>query len=305
MTRLSGRAAALPVVLPAAILAISAAAQPVIVVQDFGEAPRQEIRYSFTPGATTDATMSMRIQMSMGGQQMSGMDMPAVETPVTVRTSEVRPDGSARYEYEVASPALAAGSSGNAALDQSLASSLGQAGGASGWYRVDARGNILEGSQSPSPDAALPAQAGQLLNDFQGQMQQLSAPFPAEAVGVGARWQITTTAVLMATPMTMTIDYTLLARDGDTVELGMTMVQAATAPAAPVAGIPAELQSMLGAMRATGTGKMTVDLNSMVPKSEMSMSTSMAMTMPGRGQGQAPGQNMSMNMQMTVAITPN
>lgn len=298
MTRILGCAAALA----ASLLAVSAPAQPIIVVQDFGEAPREAIRYRFTPGATANATMTMGMQISMGGQQMPASAMPAVETPVTVRITEVRPDGSARYEYEVASPALAVGSGSDPALDQSLASSLSQAGGASGWYRMDARGNILEGSQTLAQDAALPAQAGQLLNDFQGQMQQLSAPFPAEAVGVGARWQATTTAVLMATPMTMTMDYTLLARDGDTVELGMTMVQAATAPAAPVAGIPAELQSALGAMRATGTGKLTVDLNSMVPKSEMTMSTSMSMAMPGRGQ--APAQSMSTTMQITVAIAP-
>ena len=101
----------------------------------------------------------------------------------------------------------------------------------------------------------------------------------------------------------MTTEYTLLARDGDKVELGMKVVQTVAGPPGAVPGVPAEAQAALGAMQmeATGSGKMTTDLKSMVPASEMTTSTTMSMGAPA--QGQAPG--MSMAMQMTMATAPN
>jgi hypothetical protein len=296
MTRILRHAAALPT----ALFAVTALAQPVVVVQDFGEAPRAEIRYTFTPDATVTATMTMRMQMSMGGQPM-GMAMPAISIPITARTTEVRGDGTARYEFESAAPSIAGGSGGNLALEQMLASSLGQVGNLSGWYRIDTRGNILETSYT-LPDGALPPGAGQMMNEMSGQMQQLSAPFPAEAIGVGARWQTTSTMVIAGTPLTQITEYTLLARNGDTVELGMKVGQTVTAPvAAP--GVPTAAQAAMGETQGSGTGKMTIDLTSMVPQSDMTMDTTMSMAMPGPGQGQAQG--MTVAMQMTITITPD
>jgi len=297
MARMTGRMAVTLVF--AFAISLSALAQPVVVVQDFGEAPREEIRYSFTADSTETATMSMRMQMSMGGQQMGGMTMPAIEIPMTIRTTEIRGDGTARFEFESSDPSIAGGSGSNPALEQALASSLGQLGDASGWYRIDSRGNILE--TSFALPTGVPAQAGQMLNDMQAQMQQIAAPFPAEAVGIGARWQVSSTSVMMGTPISMGMEYTLLARAGDTVELGLKIVETVAAPAAVVPGIPPAAQAALGPMQATGAGKMTVNLNRMVPQSEMTTTTSMSMTMPSSGQGQ----NMAMSMQMTMTITPN
>lgn len=284
----------------APFFAIPVLAQPVVVVHDFGEAPREEIRYAFAPDATAQATMTMRMQMSMGGQQMPGMSIPAISIPMTVRTTEVRGDGTARLEFETAAPSVEGGGEGNPALSQALASSIGQIGNLTGWYRMDARGNILE-SIYDVPAGVVPPEAGQMMNQMQGQMQQFSAPFPAEAVGVGARWQTTTSAVLMGAPLSMTTEYTLVARNGDIVELGMKVVETVTAPGAASPGVPPEAQGAMGAMKATGAGTMTIDLNKLVAKSEMTTSTSMSMAMPTQGQAQ----NMSMAMQMTMSIQPD
>jgi hypothetical protein len=246
--------------------------------------------------------MTMRMQMSMAGAQMPGMSMPAITMPMTIRTTEVRADGTARLEFESGTPSVGDGGAGDPALGQALASSIAQLGDMKGWYRVDPRGNILEMSYD-MPAGTLPPEASQVLNDMQGQMQQFSAPFPAEAIGVGARWQTTTSTVTMSMPMTLTTEYTLLARDGDTVELGMKIVQTTSGPAGSIPGVPAEAQAALGAMKmdATGSGTLTTDLKSMVPASEMTTSTTMSMGAPA--QGQAP--NMSMAMQMTMTISPN
>jgi hypothetical protein len=284
-------------------LSTNAFAQPVVVVQDFGEAPREQIRYQFTAGSTETATMSMRMQMSMGGQQMPGIAIPAINVPMTLRTTEVRGDGTARYEFETSAASIDGGSGANPALEQALASSLGQIDELSGWYRIDARGNILESSFAlpTGAPAGMPVQAGQMLNEMQAQMQQISAPFPVEAVGIGARWQVSSTAVMMGTPIALNMEYTLLARDGDRVELGLKALETVTAPAAGAPGIPPAAQAAPAAMEATATGKMIIDVNRMVPQQEMTTTTSMSSAMPTSGQGQS----MAMSMQMTMSITPD
>jgi hypothetical protein len=296
MTRIPCRSTALLV----PFMALSALAQPVITVQEYGEAPRDEIRYQFTPDATARATMTMNMQMSMsmGAMQMPSTPIPAIGVPITMRTTEVRGDGSARYEFEFGTPVIAEGSGGNPALAQMLESSLAAIAGSTGWYRIDSRGNLLESSFNVP--AGTPDQTGQMINEMQNQMYQLSAPFPAEAVGAGARWQLTTSVIISGAPLMMTTGYTLLRRDGDIVELGLTIDQATAAAPAPVPGVPSGTEATVSTNDGGGTGKMTIDLKTMLPTMEMSSSSTTSMGMQMQGQAQ----NMTMAMQMTMSITP-
>jgi hypothetical protein len=272
--------AALP---PALLFSLFVLAQPVLVVQDYGAAPRQELRYKFTTGPARQATMNMQMTMSMGGQQAPAMAIPTIRVPVSMRTIEVLADGSARYEFEMGEVGLA--EDGAPALAQSLGASLGEIGGLTGWGWVDARGNTLDGGFSQPTGAS--SQANQMMGSIQGQIQQLSAPFPAEAVGVGARWQLTSTLQLAGATVSQTAEYTLMAHDGDRVELNVTVTQAAPTAAA---GMPAAAQAALSGSESTGSGKMTVDLSHAVPTSEMTMNSSTSM---------------GMSMQMTMSITPD
>lgn len=260
--------------------AAAAQSQPVVRVLDYGAEPRQEIRYEFTAGAVDHGTMTMSMQPSTPGQSAPALAMPAMTVPVTITTTEVRPDGSARYEMAMGEIKIAGGDDDaggpGAALRQMLVASLGSIQGAKQWAWVDARGTSLDGGvELPASggnsvlDQALSMVAGSL----QGQAQQLSAPFPAEPVGVGARWEVGATSQLLGVNVERQAEYTLVARDGNTVEIEMTLGDSSIQSAASATDLPARAQAEIDNQPGpTGSAHMRIDLGSLLPDSEMKVS---------------------------------
>ncbi len=279
--------------------ALAAKAQPIFIVLDYGEVPRQEIRYRFTAGASAQATMTMNFNVSLSaiGLQMPATAIAPIEVPFSIRTTEVRTDGTARYDFELGEPRIPEDSGGNRVLAARLLASFGQPGGTSAWYRLDARGGMLEaGPDSPVDTFGQPAR---MPGAFQGPLQQLAAHFPSEAIGIGARWRITQTDILEGLPIEQTTEYTLTSRDGDTVELNIRRLDAATAPPIGVPGAAPQDLAILGTIDGQSDGEMLIDLNAMVP--ELRMDTSMSMGTPTEAQTPALG----MAMQMTMSIKPD
>lgn len=278
--------------LPFALFSI-AQAQPVVRVLDHGEAPYQELRYSYAEGQKAQATMSMNMQMSMGGQAMPAGTMPAIETSMSVEVTDVFPDGSARIEQGTNGVSIMGGVEAGSTVNQMLQSSLDQVSQLTSWARVDSRGQTLDAGFD-LPEGINPM-VSQMMDSMGGQMQQLSAPFPAEPVGVGARWETSTTLQLAGAVVPQTSQYELLSRDGDTITLSVTFTQHLDAQNMPAASIPPEAQAALEDTRNSGSGTMTINLNSIVPEMESTTTTSMS-------GAAAAGQDMSMVMTMSVSL---
>jgi hypothetical protein len=284
-------------------LSASVLAQPVINVFDYGAAPRQELRYTYTVGEAKSATMNMGMEMtmSMGDVQMPGTTIPTIRVPMSIQTTEVRPDGSARYEVRMSDAELAAGGDGNPMLAQALAMSMREMADMSTWVWVDARGQTLDGGFDAQSGGN--PQMAQVMGSFQNQLQQMAAPFPVEAIGVGARWELTTQLQMSGVDIMQTAEYTLLGLEGGVVELGIAMTQKMSAQPSAIPGAPMEALAALANLTSEGSGTMKVDLNYTMPYTEIAMSSSMSMGMPAQGQGQSPPMNM--NIQMTIAIEPD
>jgi hypothetical protein len=290
---------------PLLLLSAHALSQPVVVVLDHGATPREELRYRFTADETSQATMSMdmKMSMSMANMQVPPVSIPAIRVPMSLHTTEVLPDGSARYDFEVAAPEVAEGSGeagANPMIDMALQASLGTLEGTTGWGWIDARGQALDGGMN-APANAFGGPGTQVMGNLQNQIQQLSAPFPAEAVGVGARWQVTTSTSMAGVDLVQTADYTLLSRNGDQIELEVAVKQSADIAGSSVAvSLPPEVSAAASAMNGTlgseGTGTMTVDLNSTLPYSDMKMVSTTSIG----GEGQ-PGVRMTIEMNMVIS----
>jgi hypothetical protein len=282
----------------ASLCALAATAQPIFIVLDYGEVPREEIRYRFTAGSAAQATLTLNFQVSLSaiGFQIPATTIAPIEVPFSIRTTEVRADGSARYDFELGQPRIPEDAGGNRVLAERLLSSFGQAGGTSAWYRLDARGDLLEAGPD-SPTGAV-GEAARMPGVFQGALQQLAAHFPAEAIGIGARWRITQTDILEGLPIEQSTEFTLKGRDGDAVELGIGRLDAATAPPVGVPGASPQDLAVLGTIDGQSDGLMQIDLGEIVPA--LRMSTAMSMGSPT--QGQAP--LLGMAMQMTMSVTP-
>lgn len=260
--------------------------QPVVRVLDFGEAPHQEIRYSFTEGEVANVIMSMTQEMSMGGQEMSAIGVPTIEISMSLEATEVLPDGSVRYEQRTNGVELV-GLDDSSPASSMMQQMVGQLTELTSWSWVDQRGQALDAGFE-LPEGTNPMIA-QLMDGMGGQVQQMAAPFPAEPVGVGARWEVEATVQMAGAVLPQTSQYELLSRDGDTITLGVTYVQRLDAQNLPPAAT-ADTLAALGDNLSEGSATMTVNLNSISPELESSVVSSMA----------AAGQEMQVRMLMSV-----
>jgi hypothetical protein len=129
-----------------------------------------------------------------------------------------------------------------------------------------------------------------------------SAPWPAEPVGIGARWEVVTDIESGGFTVEQTATYLLESFDGNEVRLAVDLTPTAGQQALEGAvGLPPGAEVSLMSMESTGSGTMRVALDRLIPVSEMSMSTMMAMSVGMQGQSQ----QMSMNVQTDISMLPD
>src|SRR5690606_36647090 len=126
-------------------------AQTTVQLLDAGAAPRQAIRYRFNAGHAEQAALDMNVQMvlSLAGQTLRLGTVPPIRMTMAMRTAEVAADGSARIEFELLSAETAGDDAQAAQVIQALAASTR---GLSGWYRVDARGQVSDSEVNAPED---------------------------------------------------------------------------------------------------------------------------------------------------------
>nr|PZN66052.1 MAG: hypothetical protein DIU62_08095 [Pseudomonadota bacterium] len=276
--------------LSAALFSAAAPAQTTLQLLEPGAAPRQAIRYRFNAGHAEQAALDLNVQMAMSlaGQVLPLGAVPPIRMIMAMRTAEVAADGSARIEFELLSAEAAGDDAQAAQMNQALSESTR---GLSGWYRVDARGQVSD-SEVKAPDDG---SASAVLQDLEQSMQQMAAPFPEEAVGPGARWRVTQHVTNSNMQMTQTAEYTLRSRAGNRIELDVKMVDASLDA---VAGLPPGAR--LDSVKMEGGGTSSIQLDRLVPTGSVEANLQLGLSITAEG----PTQSMGMNLKMKQAISP-
>ena len=274
--------------------------QPVVRLVEPGAEPRQELRYQFQVGHTETLTMDMgmRMSMSMAGQVMPEVALPTMRMAMTITTTEVTPDGLARFDFAMTSADVLDTPDADPMVVAQLNASMAQIVGLSGWAQVDSRGYTLDGAINLPPDAD-PSLA-QLMDSLEQSIHQMSAPLPAEPVGVGGSWEVTTSLDTGGFAVDQTAGYVMTALEGTTAAFNVTMNQVAGSQPMEMPGLPPGAVVNLDSLSSTGTGTMSVDFTSLVPTSTLVMSTEMVATISAQGETHT----MNMTMGIDVAIQP-
>jgi hypothetical protein len=130
-----------------------------------------------------------------------------------------------------------------------------------GRLRMTLQGQVLDASLEKPAD--FPAQLGQFVDQIEPQLQNLAVPFPAEAVGVGARWSAVTPAKISGIQLRNEYSYKLTELTGNVYKVEVTLKQTAPAQTATISGIPARIVSFV----TTGGGSQTGKLTELLPAS--------------------------------------
>lgn len=228
---------------------------------DAGTAPRT---LRLRPAAGAEQRVTMRQQQSqratIGGQTQQ-LELPGTEIDVLYRVNAVRGRRiEAETVYEAARVLERPG------VDASIVGQLRQVLDAAVGKRsrsvYDDRGTVLD---FEAPELNLTGQAGQVAEQFlsglNDQVETLALPLPADPVGVGAKWRVTTSPTIGGLRMKITTELTLTEVTETTAVAAL--VQAIDFLPGPFefGGVSATVES--GSMRGTGTARW--DLTKVVP----------------------------------------
>lgn len=247
-----------------------------VALLDAGAEPRRALRYRFDDRANVvmEMTMEMGMAIGMGQPNPTEVQLPPMKLFMAIQPEAVRPDGALRYTFRLDSTDVLAGDTGDPALRENLKAELKKTEGLSGWALVDTRGFTLEADAVVPPNAS--AQVKDMVDKMRQQMRQMSAPFPEEAVGVGARWEVRMPISTDMFRIDQVATYKLVKLEGDVVEMEVELSQSAAPQDIKVPNLPTA-KARLQTMSSTGGGRMRVALGRLVPESSMNSKTHLAM----------------------------
>jgi len=262
-------------------------AAPVLKLLDAGAEPRRTVRLQPKAGDRQkfELTMNMSVEMSMAGTEMPAMNIPAIKLPLEVKVESVSAEGDISYTTTIGEATIESDSKAAPGVGEAMQSMFGSMKGLTSTGVISSRG-LVKTTDMKVPAEVTP-QLRQSLEQMKNSLSGLSAPFPEEPIGLGAKWELK--QVLKAQEMTIkqTSAFELLALAGDRAEIKLTILQSAanqkiTSPMMP--GLKMDLEKMEGA----GMGKTVYDLTRLMPVSgDVASGADIKMGMNMGGQKQA------------------
>jgi len=254
--------------------------EPVVRLLDQGAAPQRELRLAPEAGLKQQVEMVMRMNttVTMNGMQMPAPAMPAIKTVMIIEVTEVAENGDITSTFETTE---AGGADGPLPpMYQGMFDGLV---GMSGTTVMTNRGLTRKA------DMQLPADADpmirQQVESIEENMTQMSAPFPAEAVGVGAKWEVKQRITSGGITIDQTAVYELVKSNEDVIELAVQISQTAGEQPLNQPGLPPDASITLKSMSSTGSGMLSLLLGHIAPESAtMDMDSKVNATMAMQGQ---------------------
>ena len=230
---------------------------PVTLVSP-GSEPRRLLRYDVEPGVeqSLEMTTLAETDLTTGDQNVkAGGEPMALGGRITVLS--VDGNGVIRYRWE---------GGGVQSEVPSGDPRVRFAQGLSGLKATVVTNDRGLGEAVELEDAGqLDPMGAQMLEGFVEGIKTLCVPLPAEPVGLGARWEVTSVVSHMGMRLTQTTAYELVEWEGDRLRLQITLAQTAP-PQDILAGVTGQdAKVRLKSFHSQGEGEATVELGSLVP----------------------------------------
>lgn len=268
-----------------------------------GAEPRRALRYAPPAGLVqvADLTMTTELELGATGQKMPE---PLPKTRMTIEARNAAVDAAStalRVRLAITEADLAEGATAtpNRAGDK-LTEVIRGMKGLAGDKTIDARGQsqeftlaFPEGRSGPMTTAALRP----VVQGFERAIDQMTVPFPDEAIGIGAKWEVAQKVFEAGMTLDQTTAYEVTGVDGARVSLRFSVTLAAPPgklESTFASGLSAEVERLTG----SGDGTMEVDLGKVLP---VTLSTRNAIAM-GLLLADAQGKKTALDVDMRVAL---
>ncbi|MFO7592225.1 MAG: hypothetical protein R6X23_15280 [Acidimicrobiia bacterium] len=178
---------------------------PLVTLLERGDRPRTPLRYAIPVGATQTIKLRTFTNISQStGKQLARGGTPNTTFTISATVAEVSTAGDLRIDYryddvEVFEDGSPSYESTKAAVEPVV--------GLTGSVTVTDQGELVASTQV-IPDGIV-GQARTVLEQLGTQTSQLTSPFPAAAVGKGARWRVKGSLEVGGIEFTQSTTYTL------------------------------------------------------------------------------------------------
>jgi len=277
----------------------SGSAGPTVKVTEQGAEPRTQLRFKVNKGDTQKVEMTMLLSMKI---DMEGMAIPETKLPATkmvmkVDIAEVMDNGDSKWTMSVISADVVDDPSVNPMVTSAARDGLKGITDFTGWAVIDHRGFVKDA------DISIPASADpqlrQMMESTRQSLDQLTAPLPDEAVGVGAKWTVQQTITQQGMTIQQTANYTVTSIEGGVVKADVELSQRADKQSVEVPGMPPGVKAELLEFNTKGSGSTVIDLSKVVPPAgEVNANMSMKTRIDMQGQSQLMSMSMSMGIVM-------
>lgn len=248
----------------------TAAAKSGVKLLDPGAEPRKALRYHIQAGDKQTAIMTMKVKLDMGnlpagpdGKPMVIPAIPAMSIPMDITVQNVAANGDITYEMVMEDVSLAQDTNTPPEVLQAMQKALVGIKGLTSTGVMSNRG-ISKKMDIKAPAGSDP-QARQFMDQMKDGTSNMNVPFPEEAVGVGAKWEMKKTTKIQTASVEQTGTYELVSVDGDKLSTKLNVGFDASAPKG---------QGAMAGMQAggTSTGTANLDLSKVIgPSAEINM----------------------------------
>ncbi len=189
-----------------------------------GAGPHQPLRFRARTGAgsTIDMTMSMSVQQFVG---QTALPVTMIATQYTIATSvtNLTSDGDIEYAFQYTRAAVVPDPEVPPHILESMQQRLQTLVGLRVTGVISARG-LVKSSRVEAPEGMSP-DLQQYVTGIEQLLSHMTAPFPAEPIGVGASWRTKRTVDQGGMTVDQTTVYTLTAWDGEAVEIDVEITE--------------------------------------------------------------------------------
>lgn len=198
---------------------------PVVTLLDAGTEPRKALRYRFNPSLVDTMVIEMLMSMStkMDGTPLMDMDMPLTRMFVAIGREGITNDGNLHYHAVFYDTEVEPNKDANPMLVGPYQEALEEMVG------MQFSGTVTDRGFQTDMELSLPeGVSGEMdssMKQMEQTMQNMSAPFPVEEVGVGARWSVFMPFSANGINGSQTTTYEVKAMHGDQVEMVVSVVQ--------------------------------------------------------------------------------
>ena len=266
-----------------------------------GVEPRQQLRLKPAIDLKETTVMTLKMDMEISA---SGRSSPA-KSPVSVMTFETKvtkidPNGDIHYDFAYTNADIS-GDTGNTppAVRDAMRSTLKSMVGMKGSFIMDNRG-FNKGGNFILPEGA-DNNLKQMVRQMSKSLEQVASPLPAEAVGKGAKWRVSSSSNFSGLNVNDISTYELASWQDGVASVNVSIEQQANPQNITSPQLPPGTTLTLKSLASQGRGATTMRLDRLMPvRSTWSVSSNSEMSAKAAGSSQESPITTKMVMEVTL-----